>query len=113
MNTSHIDLVVYNTLGEILEDELPSLVDEFIQDASNKLNELKEHVKNDDAEKIFSVSHSLKSSSANLGAMQMSEICKMLEMESRNGSTKGAVELVTSLGEVFKGTSEELKLLIK
>ena len=110
---SHINIGVYNTLGEILDDELPSLVEEFIEDTSNKLDALREHVKNNDAENIFSVSHSLKSSSANLGAMQMSEICKLLEMESRNGGTEGAVELVNSLGEVFKGASEELKQLIK
>ena len=109
---SHIDLDVYNTLGEVLEDELASLVEEFIQDSSDKIEELKEHAKNNDAEKIFSTAHSLKSSSANLGALKMSEICKSLEMEARNGNTEGAVEQVSSLEEMYKGTSEELKSLI-
>jgi len=113
MNISHIDQGVYNTLGEILEDELPSLVEEFIEDASGKLKELKEHAKNNDAEKIFSISHSLKSSSANLGAMKVSEICKSLEAESRNGSTTGAVELVNSLDDVLERTKKDLKMLIK
>ena len=112
-NISHIDREVYNTLCEILDDEMPSLVDEFISDASLKVEALKSHVSNNDVENIFGVSHSLKSSSANLGATQMSEICKTLEASSRAGNTEGTIDLVSRLGEVLIATSDELRSLIK
>ncbi|MDH5436088.1 MAG: Hpt domain-containing protein [Gammaproteobacteria bacterium] len=112
-NMSHIDREVYKTLCEILDDEMPSLVDEFISDASLKVEELKTLVKNNDAENIFCISHSLKSSSANFGAMLMSDICKTLETSSRSGNTEDATDLVCRLGEVLIATSDELRTLIK
>ncbi|MDH5191035.1 MAG: Hpt domain-containing protein [Gammaproteobacteria bacterium] len=109
---SHIDLEIYNSLGEVMEDELPSLVMDFISDADGKIKLLKQHVKHDDAENIFSVSHSLKSSSANLGAVKMSKICETIEADSRKGSTERAPELIENLTEAFHHSSEELKQLI-
>jgi len=110
---SNIDLEIYNSLGEIMEDELPSLVMDFISDADEKIELLKKHVKLNDAENIFSVSHSLKSSSANLGAVKMSKICETIETDSRNGNTERAPELIDNLTEVFHHSSEELKQLVK
>lgn len=113
MNTSYIDLEIYNSIGEILGDELPLLVEEFIEDSLVKLEELKKYMKENDADKIFNVSHSLKSSSANMGAIPMSEICQSIETESRNGSTASALEFISSLEEMLKNTSNELRLLVK
>ena len=111
MTVQYIDINTYTEISDILEDELPSVINEFLKDSSMKISDLECLVKSFEPEKVFAISHSLKSSSANLGALQMSELCREIEAISRNGSMDNVPELFDSLKTIFSASSEELKKL--
>jgi HPt (histidine-containing phosphotransfer) domain-containing protein len=61
-----------------------------------------------DAATVRIVAHSLKSSSANLGALGLSALFKDLEEKARNNSLVGAFELIALVESEFKKTIEPL-----
>lgn len=58
-------------------------------------------VENDDAKGLHMAAHSLKSSSAYVGAMRLSALAKELEMMGRSNSLGGARELAQRLKTEF------------
>jgi HPt (histidine-containing phosphotransfer) domain-containing protein len=50
---------------------------------------------------LMEAAHSLKSSSANLGATQLAALCKELEQRGRDNDLQGAAELVDEIGKVY------------
>jgi HPt (histidine-containing phosphotransfer) domain-containing protein len=65
----------------------------FMEKAPLRIKAIKDALVKADAEALYKEAHNLKSSSANLGAMQRSEICKELEALGRFGTLDRAMEL--------------------
>lgn len=65
-------------------DLVSNLINLFFQSADESIIQIKFAIANKDWQLLTSVSHSLKSSSANLGATRFSEICSQLEMAIQN-----------------------------
>jgi CheY-like chemotaxis protein len=73
------------------------LVDVFVQDIPKKLRVMREAIDLDDALTLYQTAHALKSSSAQLGALTLSDLCKQVEMIGRSGSVEDAVERVEQI----------------
>ncbi|HLO48058.1 MAG TPA: response regulator [Kamptonema sp.] len=88
-----IDIQVLQSLRELDDDEDPEFVTDlikiFMTDAPLHLDNIKVAIAAGDADNLKVASHTLKSSSANLGAMQLSELCKELEYMARAVSEAG------------------------
>ena len=54
--------------------------------------------------------HTLKSSSAQVGALRLSALCKELEARGRAGSTRGAAELLGKAREELAVVADELAI---
>ncbi|MGV6852626.1 MAG: Hpt domain-containing protein, partial [bacterium] len=57
--------------------------------------------------------HSLKSSSANVGAMSLSGIAKEIELGSREANLQDPAEMVETAEKIFLNVSRELRALIQ
>src|SRR5882672_10831803 len=93
-----IDLSVLAGLREFDNEGDPDLVAElaviFFQDTVERLASLRRAIDSADAAGIENEAHSLKGSSASLGAVGMSLLCGELEAKGRVGSIEGAGAIV-------------------
>jgi HPt (histidine-containing phosphotransfer) domain-containing protein len=85
----------------------------FLEDTPKRLAELREAMDQGDSEKLERAAHTLKSSSANLGAMVLSGMCKELETMGRAGTVEGAAEKVTQVEAEYEKVKADLTGLVK
>ena len=71
-------------------DVLSQIVHLYLEKAPQLLDLLREAVTRNDAAAIFRLAHSLKSSSGNVGAVTLAELCQELEIMGRAQSTTEA-----------------------
>ena len=80
-------------MGEMASE----LIAVFLDDALKLLADLREAADQGDPERLQRAAHTLKSSSASLGAMTLSALCKELEAMGRAGTLKGTAERVAQV----------------
>ena len=76
---------------------LRKVVGLYLASTPTLLQTMREAESGGDAEKLKSAAHSFKSSSANLGAVKLADVCLELETLVRAGSTEGALPLLMKL----------------
>lgn len=107
-----LDLEVVESLKALDEAGGPSLflelIDLFVEDAAAQLRTLQTALANGDVRLLERAAHTLKSSSANIGASRMSGICMELEKLGRAGTLQGADSLVACTGEAYAQVREVL-----
>jgi two-component system, sensor histidine kinase and response regulator len=107
-----LDLEVVDSLKALDEDGGPSLflelIDLFVEDAAAQLRTLQSALACGDIKALERAAHTLKSSSANIGASRMSGLCFELEKLGRAGSLNGAQTLIASTGEAYAEVREVL-----
>lgn len=74
------------TLRELMGESFAELVHSFLDSVPPHLARLREAVKENDTKVLLNEAHALKGSSANLGAMVLSQLSRDLEMQCRNGT---------------------------
>lgn len=105
---SPIDAGTINDLRDLMEDDFDELVESYLEDAEKLIERLRTGVTATDAGEIEHAAHALKSSSANMGAMALSEHAKELERLGREGTVEGASPLVDRAAEEFRRVHEAL-----
>ena len=86
-------------LGSKKPDLLVRMIEVFMKHAPQTLQGMQNGLLEEDPVKIALNAHSLKSSSANLGARRLSELCKVVEFEAK---TKAAAELALLVEKVHQ-----------
>jgi two-component system, sensor histidine kinase and response regulator len=91
----------------LLEDEdepnvVGELVDLFLKNAPPRLTAMADAVAAGDRSALSRVAHSLKSSSANLGALGMSHVCERLERMKEPSVQEDAGALVSLLNQEYE-----------
>lgn len=101
-----IDRSVLASLRELQDEGDPDIVAEvgglFIKHSPDKVNAIMQSVERGDAKGLQVAAHSLKSSSAYVGAMRLSALARQLEMIGRSNSMNGAGELAQRLKTEFE-----------
>ena len=77
------------------------LVEVYLKSSPELVDSMRDAVASADAETIERSAHSLKSSSATLGALDLAELCKELEQIGREAATDRAAEVFASLEMEF------------
>jgi len=95
--TAAIDPVDLERFREMMGEAGTELIALFLEETLDLLAELREAVAKGDAESLQRVAHTLKGSSATLGAMRLSDLCKELEIMGRRGALEGAAEKVAQV----------------
>ncbi|GAP22417.1 protein containing PAS domain S-box [Leptolinea tardivitalis] len=85
-NTSHINWETldsyYRVMGDDTDAFLVELIQTFLPNAQKLIDDLKDNLEKRDLNAFHRAAHTLKSSSASLGAMQLSDLAKHLELDS-------------------------------
>jgi HPt (histidine-containing phosphotransfer) domain-containing protein len=112
-----IDQSVLASLKELQEEGEPDILEEvgglFLKHAPEKISAIEKAAADKDAKALQVSAHSLKSSSAYVGAMRLSAMSKELEMMGRSGVLDGATERSESLKAEFLRVKTALESEIK
>jgi len=94
----HIDPQVLNDLQDVMEGEYLTLLDTFLRDSEERLNQLRSAP---DAEKLGQAAHSFKGSSSNMGAVGLAELCRQLEERVNTHALYGIEDLINQIEREF------------
>ena len=91
---------------------LASLQQAFQESADSTLSALQHSIESRDAEKIRQLAHGLKSISGNVGAMQLSALCKTMEQAGKTQQLKPVRKLLSSMKTEYAKALSELKQIL-
>ncbi len=106
-----LDAEVLAELKDVMGAEFGSLVQLFLADAAKYIEQLEAAAASNQLEQMVTPAHTLKSSSANLGAMAVSEAAKRIEIGARDGVLQRPAVAVAVLESEFQRASEALRQL--
>ncbi|GEM_PF-988475 len=88
----------------VMEDEkmMKNLLESFIVDAENLLENLHNAAEKKEFELIKNLAHKLKGASANISAIELSRNSAQLEQEIRNGNLQNVYEMVENIVESYR-----------
>lgn len=98
MAEPHLNRKMLDDLQEVMEDEYPVLLETFLDDAEDRLRQLRQPK---DAEHLMETAHSFKGSSSNMGAQRLAELCNELEQRAKVASLADLTQLVSEIGTEF------------
>jgi HPt (histidine-containing phosphotransfer) domain-containing protein len=104
MTDSVIDRALMENLIELMDgdtDMVIEVIDLFLEDAPHQIEAIFAGVENRDPASVARAAHSLKGSSANVGARGLWGVCANLEVRGRNGSVAGVEGVCASLRREF------------
>ena len=99
-------------IEEYGEDFLVDLIDVYLEDTPNRIAQMRGAAGGGETDTLIREAHTLKSSSANVGAMQLSALAKQMEFDWRSGDFAGMADDVQRFEDEFiqvKAALEALK----
>jgi signal transduction histidine kinase/DNA-binding response OmpR family regulator/HPt (histidine-containing phosphotransfer) domain-containing protein len=90
-------------------DVVANLINVYLQDSGPKVSTLEDAAKALDFSCIGDTAHSLKSSSANVGAMRLSSLCAEVERAARNGTEAGLEGRIGQLAREYTAVEHLLR----
>ena len=116
MDTSPIDQNVLKTLRDLQipgkPDILKKVVIAFLSSSAPLVSGLTGALAGRDSELLRNSAHSLKSSSANVGAMKLSKISQQLELDCKNNTTEKNKELIAAINLEFSRVHDALQKIV-
>jgi len=104
-----LDVAVLDELREVLGSDVRALIDVFLDDAPQLIADLETAASRPDYPLLYQAAHSLKSSSANLGAMSLSAAAKRIELGARAEALDRPAVAVTLLAGEFERARDALR----
>lgn len=95
--------------GSQAESLIRNIIDLYLQKSPALLDDINNGAQQGDSEKLFKAAHALKSSSANVGAMEVTAIAKELEKMAREGMLEQAKQEIEHLLESYRQAEHCLK----
>lgn len=97
------------TLHEMLGDDFKSIITEFIKIVPEQIRMLKKSAECGDIESVTSITHSIKGSSGNVGAIYLSDKCQVLESGLRENVIQDTEKYIQEIEGALNVTFDELK----
>ncbi|MDM8536959.1 response regulator [Desulfobacterales bacterium HSG17] len=111
-NNEIIDFKVLRLLEELQIEGEPSIVasiiNAFLNCSMSQLPQLQKSFSENDIKTVQQLAHSFKSSSANVGAVRLSEMSSELEMNCKKGSMENIADLISAIETEFVRVKDEL-----
>ncbi|HJT98702.1 MAG TPA: ATP-binding protein, partial [Rhodanobacteraceae bacterium] len=108
-----LDAVVIGDLLDTMGGEFGDLVRVYLEDAPQRLRELETAAETGDATAQVAPAHTLKSSSANIGATALSDLARGIEHAARAGIATVPAEIAAGIRPEYERVAEELARLIE
>jgi len=96
--------------GEMADLVLAEMIECYLEEAPKLLSTIAQAIEEQDAMQLRSGAHTLKASSATLGAMTLSNLCRKLEVMSRIGNTEYGVDKLPQLEAEYERVKIALQL---
>ncbi len=114
LQATALDQMILENIRALQKEGEPSLIEKiiaiYLQTTPKLLQELRQAIDTSDADAMRKVAHSLKSSSANVGAVKLSELCKEVETLGKAGLIKGAGMVVANIEREYQQVEKSLML---
>ncbi|MEQ8963049.1 MAG: response regulator, partial [Coleofasciculus sp. C2-GNP5-27] len=98
----------HDMMGESATEMLRQLMDIYLEDTPAMLETLKIALQENNLAALQRTAHTLKSSSAALGAIKLSQLCQDLEHLSQSQVTTGLCELVAQIESEYQRVKQEV-----
>jgi len=98
------DLVASTDMAFVQE-----LIEAFLEDGREQIAAMRRSLEGGDAVTFQRAAHSLKSSSANLGALELSTQAKALELLAKEGNLQAAPEPLEAVAAAFPAVEQSLR----
>lgn len=113
-DTKHIlDIKTLESIRSLQKKDKPDLLSRiiniYLKDTPEHLRQLSQAIASKQAKTVHEIAHKLKSSSASLGAMQLAELFKELDLRARQDDLADAEQILRQINTAF----EEVKPLLK
>lgn len=96
--------------GDMADLVLVEMIDCYLEEAPKLLSAIAQAIAQNDAMQLRSSAHNLKASSATLGAITLSHVCRKLEVMSRIGNTEYGVDKLPQLEAEYEKVKVALQL---
>lgn len=110
---SALDRGIIDDLRGLMGEEFLQLVRVFLEDAPSHLDQLEQAASNGDIAGLIAPAHTLKSASANLGALLLSSQAKRIELSARQRTLENPRAAVAALREAWRGAERALRELLR
>jgi len=90
-------------------DLLNKVINIFLKDAPERIKTIRDALMSGDASVVQRTAHSLKSSSANVGAVHMSFLCKEIESMGRANTITHVAELLSQVETEYEAVEAALR----
>ena len=108
-----IDVTVLESLRKIGGEDanlfLTEMITTYLEDATRRIKILADGIAQADSAIIEQAAHSMKSSSANLGAMNLAEFCEQLQQLGRTKTIENIETLLSNTQSEFKQVQQDLQ----
>ena len=111
--SNHLDQALAQELRNIMGDEFPLLVQTFVRDSAHRIESIRDAVTSGDALALRRAAHSFKGSAGNMGASQLAELCRSLEVLGRDGDLQAVPPLIDALVNEYGAVERELTSLLR
>lgn len=109
---AYLDAVQIAELVELMGDDFDSLVEAFLRDSADRINQLDQAFTDGNFDQVRRQAHSLKGSSSNLGAVQLAKRCQKLESLAPQQDRVAMSAELTGLRHELTGVQRELRQLL-
>lgn len=89
-------------------DLLARVIDNYVTDTPKLLDDIRDGLARDDLESISKAAHTLKNSSANVGALSLADLCRQLEGRCRDNASDGADDMLQRMETLYEAVKDAL-----
>ncbi len=104
-----VDRAVLEELYEIMVDDFSDLLISYLDAAPGLIREIEAGILDGDTQQVILPAHSLKSSSANVGAMKLSALARRMELAARQGDLAAVTGAFEQLNQSFDAAGSVLR----
>lgn len=112
IQVTSVDLDVFDNLGQLFGDKLPTVVDQFTQSSGEQLMEIQNAIKDNNATSLEKAAHSLKGASGQLGATELNKLALQIEKLAKEGKVDHARTISQRLDNAHQVATREMLQLV-
>ena len=110
--TDNINTDMIAELKQLMEDDFSLLLETFISDADSRVSAIETALVDRNSEQVRELAHAFKGSSANLGAVKLSELCYALENIGREARLDDAPSVLNDISSEYQVVKDYFNSLI-
>lgn len=106
--SEHLDMDALAQLKEIMGEDFETLKQTFERDSVVRIQSIKNAIASGNPDEIRRAAHSFKGSAGNMAAPQLTELCRALEDQGRDGQVAGCDTLLKQIEAEYQHVRQAL-----